>query len=65
MESMLGQTEGKRRRGQQNMSRLDGITDFIDMSLNKLQELMDRELWHAACSQWGHKESVTTVTELN
>ena len=53
---MLGKIEGGRRRGQHRTRWLDGITDSMDMSLSKLQEMVkDRET--ACCSLWGHRES--------
>ena len=56
---MLGKTEGKRRRGQQRMRWLDGITDSMDMNLSKLQETVD-DRGLVCYSPWGHKESDMT-----
>ena len=63
---VLRKIEGRRRRGHQKMSWLDGITNAMDLNLGKLQEMVkDREAWSACCSPWGHEEWDMTVQLKN
>ena len=57
---MLGKIEGRKRRKRQRMRRFNGITNWMDVSLSKLQELVDGQGSQACCSPWGCEESDTT-----
>ena len=62
---MLGKTKGQRRRGQQRMRWLYGITNSMDMNLSKLWEIVLDKRSLACCGPWGHKESDTTYWQNN